>query len=122
MVFRILGLPVLAVAALYLFNGLREHLVLPACDSKSAKETLSEVFKQLKLEPVRYDPIKTISTSKDEVVCNAVLPLPDGASVVADYTLYWRNNKVSIKYSIHRQAAQSSAPNPRRIAAGRAAS
>ncbi len=45
---RLLGLPVIAVAAVLIFNGLRERFALPECDSDRAKQTLSEVLKQLK--------------------------------------------------------------------------
>lgn len=112
LVFRLVGLPVIAVAAVILYRGLRTHLVLPACDSDTAKNTLAQVLKELKLEPVRYAPIKTVSSSNDKVVCNAVLPLPDGANVVADYTFYWQGGKADMRYSIHRQAAKSSALSP----------
>jgi hypothetical protein len=112
MAFRLLGLPVLAVMAVYLFNGVRNYVVLPQCDSDRAKQSLAEVLKQLKLEPVRYTPIKTVASSKEEVVCNAVLPLPDGANVVADYTFYWQGNKANMKYTIHRQAAGNTGINP----------
>ncbi len=117
--FRFIGIPIIAVAAVILYRGLRTHLVLPECDSDIAKQTLAQVLKELKLEPVRYAPIMTISTSKDEVVCNAVLPLPDGASVVADYTFYWQGDKADMRYSIHRQAAKSSSLSPSRATARR---
>jgi hypothetical protein len=107
-VFRLLSIPVIAVAAVILYRGLRAHLVLPACDSGTAKQTLAQVLKELKLEPTRYAPITTVSSSKDKVVCNAVLPLPGGGSVVADYTFYWQGNTASMRYSIHRQTAKSS--------------
>jgi hypothetical protein len=112
MAFRILGLPILAVMAVYLFNGLRDYVELPQCDSDRAKQSLGKVLKELNLEPVRYQPIKTVTSSKQEVVCNAVLPLPDGANVVADYTFYWQGNKANMKYSIHREAAKSSMLSP----------
>ena len=107
-VFRILGLPILAVAGVLIYSGLRDRLVLPECDSDRAKQSLADVLKQLKLEPTRYEPIKTVSSSKEEVVCNAVLPLPDGASVVADFTFYWEGGKANMKYSISRRAAKGS--------------
>lgn len=106
--FRLIGIPVIAVAGVILYRGLRDHFVLPACDSDSAKQTLSQVLKELKLEPVRYSPVTTVSSSKDKVVCNAVLPLPGGGNVVADYTFYWQGDKASMRYSIHRQAKQGS--------------
>jgi hypothetical protein len=103
---RLLGLPIVAAVAIYLFYGLRDYVVLPQCDSDRAKQSLSAVLKQLNLEPLRYQPVKTISISKDEVVCNAVLPLPGGASVVvADYTFYWNGGKANMKYSISRKSS-----------------
>jgi hypothetical protein len=114
---RLIGIPVVAVAGVFIYSGLRDHLVLPECDSARAKRTLSDVLKQLQLEPTRYEPIKTISSSKDDVVCNAVLPLPDGANIAVDYTFYWQGNKADMKYSISRKAAGSSALNFPRAAA-----
>lgn len=113
LVFRLLGIPIIVVAAVVIYRGLRAHLVLPECDSDTAKQTLSQVFKELKLEPASYAPITTVSSSKDKVVCNAVLPLPDGGSVVADYTFYWQGNTANMRYSIHRQAKSSSLEAPR---------
>jgi hypothetical protein len=102
---RLIGIPAVAIAGLLIYRGLSDHFVLPECDSERARQSLSEVLKQLQLEPVRYAPIKTVSTSKDQVVCNAVLPLPDGASVVADYTFYWQGNTANMKYSISRKSS-----------------
>ncbi len=107
-IIRLLGIPVLAVAAVILYRGLRAHLVLPDCDSDIAKRTLAQVLKQLKLEPLRYAPIKTVSSSKDQVVCNAAMPLPDGGIVVADYTFYWQGQSADMRYSVHREAAKKS--------------
>ena len=103
--FRLLGLPMLAFAGIYLYYGLRPYVVLPQCDSDTAKQSLSEVLKQLKLEPTRYEPITTVSSSKEEVVCNAVMPLPDGGSVTVDYTFYWQGTKANMKYSIGHKAS-----------------
>jgi hypothetical protein len=104
------------VLAVFLYRGLHAHLVLPECDSDTAKQTLAQVLRELKLEPVRYAPIKTVSSSKDTVVCSAVMPLPDGASVVADYTFYWQGNKANMRYSIHREAPQKSSLGGKRFA------
>ena len=108
MIFLLLGIPVLAVAAVILYRGLRAHFVLPECDSSTAKQPLAQVLKQLKLEPVRYAPIKTVSSSKDKVVCNAAMPLPDGGTMVVDYTFYWQGNKANMSYSVHREPAKHS--------------
>jgi hypothetical protein len=103
--FRLVGIPILAVAAVMLYNGLREYVVLPTCDSDRAKKSLAEVLKQLQLEPKTYEPIKTISSGKEEVVCNAVLPLPNGGDVVADFTFYWQGNKANMKYTISKRSS-----------------
>jgi hypothetical protein len=101
---RLIGIPAAAVAGLLIYRGLRDHFVLPECDSESAKHTLADVLKELKLEPTRYAPITTVSSTDDQVVCSAVLPLPDGASVVVDYTFYWDGGKSHMRYSIARKA------------------
>ena len=102
---RLIGIPVAAVAGVFIYSGLRDHFVLPECDSDRAKHTLTDVLKQLKLEPTRYEPIKTVSSSQDQVVCNAVLPLPDGGTVTADYTFYWDGGKANMKYSLSRKSS-----------------
>jgi len=103
-VLRLIGIPAAAVAGVLIYSGLRDHLVLPECDSASAKHTLTDVLTAMGLAPTRFDPLKTVSTGKEEVVCNAVLPLPGGGSVVADYTFYWEGGKASMKYSITRKS------------------
>jgi hypothetical protein len=119
LVFRLVGIPLIAVAAVLLYRGLQGRFVLPECDSDTAKQTLAQVLKELKLEPAQYAPIKTVSTSKTEVVCNAVMPLPGGGNVVADYSFYWQGNKANMRYSIRREPAQSSWLAPRFIYRGR---
>ena len=106
--FRLIGIPVLAVAGVLIYRGLHDRFVLPECDSGRAKDTLADILKQLKYQPLRYEPIKTISSSKDEVVCNAVLPLADGANLNIDYSFFWQGNNAEMKYSILRRPAQSS--------------
>ncbi len=103
MAMRLIGIPAAAVAGVLIYRGVRDRLVLPECDSERAKHSLADVLKQLQLEPTQYEPIKTVSTSKDQVVCNAVLPLPRGGSVVADYTFYWQGSSADMKYSISRK-------------------
>jgi hypothetical protein len=105
---RLIAIPIIAVAGVLIFRGLRDHFVLPECDSERARHTLAEVLTEMKLEPVRYEPIKTVSSGKDKMVCNAVLPLPDGGTVVADYTFYWEGNKANMRYSIARRPPNGS--------------
>ena len=102
---RILVIPVIAVAGVFIYSGIRARLVLPECDSDRAKKSLAEVLQQFKYEPTTYAPIKTVSTTKDQVVCSAVLPLPDGSSVAADFTFYWQGDTASMKYSVARRSS-----------------
>lgn len=114
LLFRRIGIiPIIVIAAVVLYYGLYPRFVLPQCDSYTAKQTLQQVLKELKLEPVQYAPIKTVSSSKTEVVCNAVMPLPGGGNVVADYSFYWQGSKANMRYSVHREPAQSSWLDPR---------
>jgi hypothetical protein len=107
---RLIGIPAAAVAGVFLYQGLRAHFFLPQCDSETAKHTLADVLKQYKLEPTRFEPINTVSSTKDEVVCNAVLPLPDGGSVALDYKFYWQGSTAQMKYSVAPRAAAPAAP------------
>ena len=106
-VFRLLGIPILAVAGVFIYSGIRDRLVLPECDSDRAKKSLAEVLKELNYAPTKYEPITTVSTTKDQVVCSAVLPLPDGSSVAADFTFYWQGDKANMKYSVARKTSGS---------------
>ena len=106
-VFRLLGIPILAVAGVFIYSGVRDRIVLPECDSDRARKSLAEVLKQLDYAPTKYEPITTVSTTKDQVVCNAVLPLPDGSSVAADFTFYWQGDKANMKYSVARKTSGS---------------
>jgi hypothetical protein len=104
-VFRLLGIPILAVAGVFIYSGIRDRLVLPECDSDRAKKSLAEVLKELNYAPTKYQPITTVSTTKDQVVCNAMLPLSDGSSIAADFTFYWQGDKANMKYSVARKTS-----------------
>ncbi|HYA07193.1 MAG TPA: hypothetical protein VEF90_14995 [Xanthobacteraceae bacterium] len=117
MTLRLIGIPVLAVAGVLIYRGLHDRFFLPECDSERAKSTLADVFKQLKIEPLRYAPIKTVSVSKAQVVCNALLPLADGSNLNVDYSFFWQGSTAQMKYSISRREPQSSTLSPPRAAA-----
>jgi hypothetical protein len=102
---RLIVIPAVAVAGVFIYSGLRDYFVLPECDSSRAKHTLADVLKELQLYPVRYESIKTVSSNREQVICSAVLPLPDGAAVAVDYTFYWEGNKANMKYSISRKSS-----------------
>ena len=115
MMIRLIGIPVLAVAGVLLYRGIHDRFVLPDCDSDRAKSTLANVLKELNSEPVRYEPIKTVSQSKDQVVCNAVLPLADGSNLNVDYSFFWQGSTAEMRYSIsHKPAENSPLEAPRR--------
>jgi hypothetical protein len=102
LIFRLLLLPILAGAAFLLFkySGLRDYLELPQCDSDHAKEWLGQALQPFKFNSTGYESIKTISISKQEVVCRAMLTLPNGSSIAIDYSFYWNGNKVNMRYSV----------------------
>lgn len=100
---RLIAIPAVAVAGVLIYRGLRDRFVLPECDSARAKHSLSDILKELRMEPTRYEPIKTVSSTKDQVVCSAILPLPDGGSVAADFTFYWDDGTAHMKYSVSRK-------------------
>jgi hypothetical protein len=111
-VLRLLGIPIVAVIGVFIYSGIRNRIVLPECDSDRARKSLAEVLQQFKYEPTTYAPIKTVSATKDQVVCSAVLPLPDGGYVAADFTFYWEGDKANMKYSVARKATDDSSIAP----------
>jgi hypothetical protein len=111
-VLRLLGIPIVAVIGVFIYSGIRNRIVLPECDSDRAKKSLAEVLQQFKYEPTTYAPIRTVSATKDQVVCSAVLPLPDGGYVAADFTFYWQGDTASMKYSVARKATDDSPITP----------
>src|ERR1700686_5898586 len=74
-VLRLLGIPILAVAGVFIYSGIRDRIVLPECDSERARKSLAEVPQQFKYDRTKYEPIKTVSATKDQVTCSPVLPL-----------------------------------------------
>jgi hypothetical protein len=101
---RLIGIPVAAVAGVLIFRGLREHFVLPECDSENAKHALADLLGQLALESSSYGSLNTVSRSEDQVVCNTVLPLTKGGSIDIDYTFYWQGSKANMKFSFSRKS------------------
>jgi hypothetical protein len=108
--FRLIGIPALAIAGVLIYRGVQERFTLPDCDSSRAKNTLSSVLDQLKLGPLREDAIKTISSDKKQVACNVALP-SDGTVTNIDYTFFWQGSNVDMRYSISRRPA-SDPPAP----------
>jgi hypothetical protein len=111
-VLRLLGIPIVAVIGVFIYSGIRNRIVLPECDSDRSRKSLAEVLQQFKYEPTKYEPIKTVSATKDQVTCSAVLPLPDGGYVATDFTFYWDGDKANMKYSVARKASDDSSITP----------
>jgi len=112
LIFRLIALPVLAAAAFLLFNGLRDYLELPQCDSDHAKEWLGQALQPFNFGPLHYESIKTVSSSKQEIVCNAVLTLQNGSRFAVDYSFYWSGSKVNMRYSVPLTGSGSPPPVP----------
>ncbi len=100
---RLIAIALIGIVAGLLYYGLHDRFFLPECDSDRAKRTLSDILKQLKLEPSRYAPITPVSSSKTQVVCQATLPLPDGGKVAIDYSFYWQGSQANMRYSVTRK-------------------
>jgi len=107
LLFRLIGIPALAFAGVLIYRGVQERLTLPECDSSRAKSTLSNVLGELKVEPIRDEPIKTISNNNDKVECNVALPLSDGGTLNVDYSFFWQGSTAQMRYSFSRQPAQT---------------
>ena len=104
MAIRLLVLPVLAVAAVLIFDGMRDRFDLPTAIPIAPRRRYPNVLKTAQT-PNRCATSRSrrFRAARDEVVCNAVLPLPDGATVTLDYRFYWQGNKANMKYSISRK-------------------
>ena len=76
---------------------------LPECDSKRSRDTMSDVFQAQNLSLTKYNEIKTVASSKDEVTCLASLAIKGGGTLIADYTFYWEESKVKVRYKLTRQ-------------------
>ena len=112
LIVRLLAVPVLAAAVFFLFNGLRDYLELPKCDSDHAKEWLGQALRSFNFGTLRYESIKTISSSKQDVACTAELALPNGSNVAVHYSFYWSGNKVNMRYSVPLTGSGSPPPAP----------
>ncbi len=77
-----------AVFGLILLAKLITWNDLPGCDSTQAKDVLSDVFKKNNVNASRYDEIKTLSKSDEEITCNAKLTLRDNSTLEIDYKLF----------------------------------
>ena len=112
LLFRLIAIPALAFAGVLIYRGVQDRFMLPACDSLRAKSTLANVLEGLKVGPVSDDEIKTLSTDKTKVVCNALLPLSEGGTLNIDYNFFWQGNNAEMRYAISRRGVNSANPPP----------
>jgi hypothetical protein len=110
LLFRLIAIPALAFAGVLIYRGVQDRFVLPACDSARAKSTLANVLDQFKVGPVGDEQIKTLSTDKTKVDCNALVPLSNGGTLNVDYNFFWQGNNAEMRYAISRRGVNS--PNP----------
>jgi len=89
---------------LIVFGMIVELGELPRCDSKSAKDMLSTVFIQKKVNPAKYNEIKALSKTDEEIKCTASLALRAGGNIEVDYRFYWENKEK--KYEVTRLQPQ----------------
>jgi hypothetical protein len=80
------------VFALIAIGKVVEFRELPECDSKVARDTLSDVFKKNSVSASKYDFIKTLSKG-EENVCTASVSLWKGGHVEVDYRFFWENKE-----------------------------
>jgi hypothetical protein len=112
LIVRLLALPAIAVAAyvMYTYGGLRDYLELPQCDSDHAKEWLGQALAPFNFGAPHYESIKTVSSSKQEIVCNAAVAFQNGSEIAVDYSFYWHGNKVNMRYSVPLTGSGSAPP------------
>src|SRR5262249_37190777 len=98
----------------FILNGKPMNVYfLPECDSERAKSALADVMlKEHKLEPTRYEPITTVSSSETLVMCKATLLLPDGSNAAIDYSFFWQGSQANIRYSIQMPTAPAASSAP----------
>jgi hypothetical protein len=112
MLFRLIGLPALAFAGVLIYRGVQDRFTLPACDSSRAKSTLNELLDHLKAGPLQEDAIKTVSTSKQQVVCSVVVQQSGGGAFNIEYTFFWQGNSAEMRYAISLKPAQNPPATP----------
>jgi hypothetical protein len=87
----IFGVVVMVIFVLILIARTMTASDLPDCDSKLAKDALSDIFKRGKLEFSRYIEIKTLNKTENEITCFASLAKSAGGSAEFDYRIYLEN-------------------------------
>jgi hypothetical protein len=71
---------------------------LPACNSQTARDILSNIFQSKKVEVKRYDDIKTNGTTEAVVTCTAFMTMMDDHRAEIDYRIsFVEDQKVQVQ-------------------------
>lgn len=82
--------------ALRLINSYMTAGELPDCSSSETKDALSNIFKKANADLSRYIDIKTLTTAKDNITCNAILAKSAGGTLDIDYRIYFEEKAVRV--------------------------
>ena len=96
----IAGIVIAGVGLIRLIGVFTGSNDLPGCDSQRAKDTLSTVFKEKNFSPTSYGEIKTISSTKDLVECEATLPGDPKGTMDVTYKFVRNGSDQRVEYSI----------------------
>jgi len=99
----VIAVVILGNFAIYAINKFVTRNDLSGCDSEEAKNGLSDVFTSKSVQAKRYNEIKTVSTSKEEVLCTASLTLEDESILEIDYRLYFENKGQMVQITAARE-------------------
>ncbi len=94
------GIVLMIIGVIRVVNYVATKDNLPACGSRRAKDTRSDVFKEKKLNPTSCSEIKTISSSDDLVEREAALPAGDQATLDVQYKFVRNDAGQQIQYTI----------------------
>jgi hypothetical protein len=77
-----------------------ERNSLPACDSDSARRTLTEVFREREIGAGAIDQIATVSSTDQEVSCRARVAATAGGYLAAEYRFIWNESTPQMRYTV----------------------
>jgi hypothetical protein len=103
----LVAIALLVIAALIAAANYITRNDLPKCDSRNAKDSLSDIFQAKNIDAKRYNEIKTVSTTKEEVLCNATLTLQDDSVLEIDYRFFFEGGTKKVQITAAREKPKS---------------